>query len=103
MIELKGLFKTNPYLTFAFTISLFSLAGIPPLAGFIEKLFLLEEYLNYHSLMIFFIIIISSIIAIYNYIKPLLLINFYKMNLIKINITEIEAFIITIITLMIIS
>ena len=37
IIELKGLFKINPFLTFALSISLFSLAGIPPLAGFIGK------------------------------------------------------------------
>lgn len=37
IIEFKGLFKINPYITFALSISLFSLAGIPPLAGFIGK------------------------------------------------------------------
>ena len=33
--------KTNPLLATSFTITLFSMAGIPPLAGFFAKYFIL--------------------------------------------------------------
>src|SRR5436190_24256297 len=39
--DYKGLYKTNPFLSWVLTLSLFSLAGIPPTAGFFGKLFLL--------------------------------------------------------------
>ena len=39
--DFKGFYKTNPFLSWVLTISLFSLAGVPPTAGFFGKLFLL--------------------------------------------------------------
>ncbi|MCW3118708.1 MAG: NADH-quinone oxidoreductase subunit [Chitinophagaceae bacterium] len=39
--DYRGLYKTNPLLCWALAISLFSLAGIPPTAGFFGKFFLL--------------------------------------------------------------
>ena len=37
--ELAGISKTNPMLAFMLTVLMFSLAGIPPLAGFWAKYF----------------------------------------------------------------
>jgi len=39
--QLKGLYKSSPVLAWALSLGLFSLAGIPPAAGFFGKLFLL--------------------------------------------------------------
>ena len=39
--DFKGFYKTNPFLSWVITIALFSLAGVPPTAGFFGKLFLL--------------------------------------------------------------
>lgn len=39
--ELSTIMKTNPLLATSFTITLFSMAGIPPLAGFFAKYFIL--------------------------------------------------------------
>lgn len=38
----KGLYKTNPFLSWVLALALFSLAGIPPTAGFFGKLFLIS-------------------------------------------------------------
>ncbi|MCQ4775575.1 NAD(P)H-quinone oxidoreductase subunit 2, partial [Lacrimispora saccharolytica] len=38
--EYNGLYSTNPKLTFLMTLALFSLAGIPPFAGFFSKFFI---------------------------------------------------------------
>ena len=38
--DLYYLAKTNPILAFTFTITMFSMAGIPPLAGFYSKAYL---------------------------------------------------------------
>ncbi|MDF1511681.1 proton-conducting transporter membrane subunit, partial [Robertmurraya sp. DFI.2.37] len=37
--DYNGLYKTNPKLTMVMTLALFSLAGIPPFAGFFSKFF----------------------------------------------------------------
>jgi NADH-quinone oxidoreductase subunit N len=39
--DFKGFYKTNPFLSWVLTIALFSLAGVPPTAGFFGKLFLI--------------------------------------------------------------
>ena len=39
--DYKALYKTNPFLSWVLTIALFSLAGVPPTAGFFGKYFLL--------------------------------------------------------------
>lgn len=39
--DYKGFYKTNPFLSWVLTISIFSLAGIPPTAGFFGKFFLI--------------------------------------------------------------
>ena len=39
--DFKGFYKTNPFLSWVITIALFSLAGVPPTAGFFGKLFLM--------------------------------------------------------------
>ena len=38
--DYDGLYRTNPYLSLVLMLALFSLAGIPPVAGFFGKFFL---------------------------------------------------------------
>ena len=38
--DFKGFYKKNPALAWVFALALFSLAGIPPMAGFFGKFFL---------------------------------------------------------------
>jgi NADH-quinone oxidoreductase subunit N len=40
MDDYNGLYQSNPKLAFLMTLSLFSLAGIPPFAGFFSKFFI---------------------------------------------------------------
>ena len=48
--DLGMMAKTNPVLSFTLTVSLFSIAGIPPLAGFYSKAFLFFPTLRRKSL-----------------------------------------------------
>jgi len=68
----RGLAKNNPIEAFAMAIAMMSLAGIPPLAGFMAKynLFALAAEGGYTWLVV--VAIIGSMISIYFYFKPIM-------------------------------
>lgn len=68
----RGLARNNPVEAFAMAIAMMSLAGIPPLAGFMAKynLFVLTAEGGYIWLVI--VAVIGSMISIYFYFKPIL-------------------------------
>jgi NADH-quinone oxidoreductase subunit N len=43
---LIGLSRENPLLALSFTLSLLSIAGVPPLAGFLSKFYILNSALQ---------------------------------------------------------
>lgn len=67
--EYKGFYKTNPFLTWVLTISLFSLAGIPPTAGFFGKFFLIMAGAGKGNYVFISIAALNMIISLYYYLK----------------------------------
>jgi len=67
--EYKGFYKTNPFLTWVLTISLFSLAGIPPTAGFFGKFFLIMAGAGKGNYVFITIAALNMIISLYYYLK----------------------------------
>ncbi len=67
--EQSGLFQKNPSQAIALSISQFSLAGIPPLAGFFAKQFVLEAILAESKIYIAQIQIQTSAISTANYLS----------------------------------
>ena len=67
--RLAGLGKTRPYLAFAMSLFLLSLAGIPPLAGFIGKLLVFQAALAAGHTVLAVIAILTSIVAAYYYVR----------------------------------
>ncbi len=65
----KGLVKRNPLLAGAMTLSLFSMAGIPPLSGFLAKYFVISNLLSGGYIVLVIIMILTSAIAAYYYLK----------------------------------
>ncbi len=64
----NGLYKTNPKLAMAMTFALFSLAGIPPFAGFFSKFFVFAAAFNSGYHIIVFIALVNTIISLYYYL-----------------------------------
>lgn len=64
-----GLFKRNPFLAVAMTVALLSLAGIPPLAGFLGKylVFVLAVQKGYLGLAI--LGVFTSLVGVYYYFR----------------------------------
>jgi len=67
--DYKGLYKTNPFLAWVLTISLFSLAGIPPTAGFFGKFFLIMAGAGKGNYIFITIAVLNMIISLYYYLK----------------------------------
>ncbi|MFN0033345.1 MAG: NADH-quinone oxidoreductase subunit N [Flavobacteriales bacterium] len=65
----KGLVKRNPMMAGAMTLALLSMAGIPPLSGFLAKYFVIKGVLNGGHLWLVIIMILSSVVAMYYYLK----------------------------------
>lgn len=78
--DLKGQFNSNPVLGLTFAISLFSMAGIPPLIGFFGKQQVLYSatYNGYYFLS--FVAIIVSVISASYYLKIIKEIHFSNIN-----------------------
>lgn len=64
----NGLYKTNPKLSFVMTIALFSLAGIPPFAGFFSKFFVFASAFNGGHWLVVFLALVNTIISLYYYL-----------------------------------
>ena len=71
MDDYNGLHKTNPWLSFAMTLAMFSLAGIPPFAGFFSKILIFNAVTasgNFALYMLVLIALINTIISLYYYL-----------------------------------
>lgn len=67
--DFKGLYKTNPFLSWVLALALFSLAGIPPTAGFFGKLFLLSAGAMQGYYWFIIIAALNMIISLYYYLR----------------------------------
>jgi NADH-ubiquinone oxidoreductase chain 2 len=67
--ELKGQFYANPLLSLSLSISLFSMAGIPPLIGFFSKQFVLYSAIESGYYFLAFVCVIVSVISASYYLK----------------------------------
>lgn len=66
--DYDGLYKTNPKLSFILTLSLFSLAGIPPFAGFFSKFFIFMSAFKAGFHLLVFIALLNTVISLYYYL-----------------------------------
>lgn len=72
MTDYNGLYKTNPRLAVTMMLAMFSLAGIPPFAGFFSKFFVFTSALNGTDSTALYVLVlialINTIISLYYYL-----------------------------------
>ncbi len=68
MDDYNGLYRTNPKQAFIMTLCLFSLAGIPPFAGFFSKFFVFMAafHAGWHWLVL--VALVNTVISLYYYL-----------------------------------
>ncbi|MEG0499894.1 MAG: proton-conducting transporter membrane subunit, partial [Rikenellaceae bacterium] len=84
--DYNGLYQTNPKLSIIMTLALFSLAGIPPFAGFFSKFFIFMAAFEQGFHLLVFIALLNTIISLYYYLLIV------KAMFISPNETPIETF-----------
>ena len=67
--DYNGLYATNPRLSVVMMLALFSLAGIPPFAGFFSKFFIFAAAAQQGFYVLVFIALLNTIISLYYYLR----------------------------------
>jgi NADH-quinone oxidoreductase subunit N len=78
--QLAGLSRLNPTLAYTFCLTLFSMAGIPPLAGFISKYLILLSAIENNLYFVATLAIVLSVIGSFYYLRLIKWIFFKDSN-----------------------
>nr|YP_008963784.1 NADH dehydrogenase subunit 2 [Grateloupia angusta]AGO19297.1 NADH dehydrogenase subunit 2 [Grateloupia angusta] len=78
--DLNSLAKSNSLLAFSVTLILFSMAGLPPLAGFFAKFFILFTALQTYAIGVSVFAVLMSCIASFYYIRLIKIMYFGDSN-----------------------
>jgi len=76
--ELSGMSRNHPRLALSFLIILFSLAGIPPLAGFFAKLYIFIAVIESKMYMLAIIGLVTTVVSAFYYLRIIKIIYFDK-------------------------
>ena len=76
--DLSGLSKNHPLISLCLLVILFSLAGIPPLAGFFAKFYIFKAVLGQSMYFLAIVGLLSTVIAAFYYLRIIKIIYFDK-------------------------
>ena len=76
--DLSGLSTNHPILSIALLIVLFSLAGIPPLAGFFAKFYIFMSVIQQSMYLLAIVGLLSTVVAAFYYLRLIKIIYFDK-------------------------
>ena len=74
--DLSGLSKNHPIISFSLLILLFSLAGIPPMAGFFAKFYIFISVIEESMYFLAIVGLLSTVVAAFYYLKIIKIIYF---------------------------
>ncbi len=74
--DLSGLSKNHPLLSFSLLIILFSLAGIPPLAGFFAKFYVFMAVIEQSMFFLAIVGLLATVVAAFYYLRIIKIIYF---------------------------
>ena len=85
--DLKGISKTHPFLAFSFVTILFSMAGIPPLAGFFGKWLVFYSAVNANLVFLAIIGVLTSVVGAFYYLR-IIKIMYFDENDVSLDVVE---------------
>ncbi|MDG7055992.1 MAG: NADH-quinone oxidoreductase subunit N [Wolbachia endosymbiont of Meromenopon meropis] len=78
IINLSGMWKKHPVLAFHLSVLLFSMAGIPPFAGFFAKFLIFKNLINSNFISLSLIFALTSVVSCYYYLNIVKVLYFDK-------------------------
>jgi NADH-quinone oxidoreductase subunit N len=76
--NLSGFGKKQPVLAFCLSILLFSMMGIPPLAGFFTKFFIFKSLIHSGFIALSLVLVVASVVSCYYYLNIIKVMYFDK-------------------------
>jgi NADH-quinone oxidoreductase subunit N len=99
LASLKNLSKNNPFLSSAFLITMFSMAGIPPLAGFFAKFYIFIAVIKTEFYYLAAVAFIATVLGVFYYLNIIKAIYFERRDYLieqkPISLNAMEVFVIT--------
>lgn len=90
--DLQGLSKSNPVIAYTLAINMFSMAGVPPLAGFFAKFYVLFSGLESSFNILVILSILLSVVSAFYYIRFIKIIFFDENNVGFLHVTSMSYF-----------
>jgi NADH-quinone oxidoreductase subunit N len=78
IIAYSGLSRRSPYLALAMLVAFLSLAGMPPLAGFVAKVFVFAAAVQSQWIWLAFVGVLNSIVGLYYYLNVLKVVYLFR-------------------------
>ena len=78
--DLSGLSKNHPIISLCFLVQLFSLAGIPPLAGFFAKFYIFIAVIEQSMYFLAIVGLLATVVSAFYYLRIIKIIYFDKPN-----------------------
>jgi NADH-quinone oxidoreductase subunit N len=88
--DFSGLSRTNPLIAFLFAMLLFSLAGVPPLAGFFGKWYVFSAAVHAHLITLAVIGVVTSVVGAFYYLT-IVKVMYFDEPLAKLDPTRVEV------------
>ena len=85
--DLSGLSKNHPLLSLCLLLILFSLAGIPPLAGFFAKFYVFKAVLEQSMYFLAIVGLLSTVVAAFYYLR-IIKIMYFDENDVNLDVVE---------------
>ena len=76
--DLSGLSKNHPLMSLSLLVILFSLAGIPPLAGFFAKFYIFKAVIEQSMYFLAIVGLLSTVVAAFYYLRIIKIMYFDK-------------------------
>lgn len=78
--DIAGLNSRNPWMAFVMLLLMFSMAGVPPIIGFIAKMRILEALVQSHLVSLAILALLFSVIGAYYYLRVVMVMYFQSSN-----------------------
>jgi NADH-quinone oxidoreductase subunit N len=97
----EGMAKANPLLSFAMTVAMLSLAGIPPTAGFFGKYYVFLTAINSGNTGLVLIAVLAALVGIYYYFRVIIAMYFKpEQQLVPIQVGSLHRIVLVVTTIL---